>query len=444
LIELGIIESGKPVGAETASRVAAQPVDAGAFRASFVASAGILPETMPVRMVKPVVVATAKAEPVAVPKASVAEPVVSEQAVTEATSDAVQLVPEKMVPSVVDGPIAAPTVKDVRAEIVPKAVEVAPRAVGVSVGAAVTKKSLVKSSDADSAVDAEVVVPASAAVPIVIAPVPVEAKQNVPTAVVEDVPVETVPVTVNGAKTAVGTVKAVARETKKAVEAKPVVDATDAGPLAVGVAVAVPVVSSVHVSTAAVHGVVPAATAVGGVESKSSETTLTAVKVAEASVPLASTATDLQTLVATPNVLEVGIATGTHGWLRVRAEMGQMGEVTASIGAASVGAAEGLHKELPAISAYLAGERVGVSSLVVNAAEKGSGTQDATARADSGTQAGAQSGTGQRGQGGQSGAPQVGRVSDTDLPELDFGLAGMSMPLAVQSNGSGGWLSVRV
>ena len=160
-----------------------------------------------------------------------------------------------------------------------------------------------------------------------------------------------------------------------------------------------------------------------------------------------SQATDLKTLVATPNVLEVGIASGSHGWLRVRAEFGQMGEVAASVVAASDGAAQGLHKELPALSAYLVGERVGVSSLVVNAAEKGAGAQDATLNSGAGGAAGSQAGSNKRGGDVPSGQTSVvGSEIENSGGDSDAGftIAPVNLPRALHANGSGGWLSVRV
>jgi hypothetical protein len=157
-------------------------------------------------------------------------------------------------------------------------------------------------------------------------------------------------------------------------------------------------------------------------------------------------ATDLKTLVATPNVLEVGIASGSHGWLKVRAEFGQMGEVAASVVASSAGAAEGLHKELPAITAYLEGERVGVGSLVVNAADKGAGAQDSTLNAGTGSgSAGSQAGTGGGDRAAASAASSGidGGVSEFDA-DAGFDFSAMNLPAALYANGSGSWLSVRV
>ena len=165
--------------------------------------------------------------------------------------------------------------------------------------------------------------------------------------------------------------------------------------------------------------------------------------------PLAETgaqATDLRTMTATPNVLEIGLASGSHGWLRVRAELGPAGEVAASVVASSTSAAEGLHKELPAISAYLAEERVGVGSLVVNAMEKGAGAQDSMLSGGSGGASGSQPGPNQRGRELNFPSPDGRRHSG--FPESES--IGGVVPIAIgqtwmtRGSGSGGWVNVRV
>jgi len=322
-----------------------------------------------------------------------------------------------------------------------------------------TKKISTKSAETSSS-DAVVAAPVDTApvvTPTVVVPTPVPV-EPVAMAPVQEVPipVETSPAKVSaggvaavkGLKGTSGETKAAARDTRSA-EPKPAVDATDAAPV-VGVAAATvqaPVATATHVASsaapAAQHASGSAVAETSGIGGRTSETAFAGLKQTEANTP-AATGTDLRTLVATPNVLEVGVDSGTHGWLRVRAEMGQMGQVTASVTAASSGAAEGLHKELPAISAYLAGERVGVSSLVVNAADKGAATQDALARSDAGTQTGTQDGGRQRGQVDQNVTRQAASDTLDDVPELDFGMSGTNVPMTIQPNGSGGWLSVRV
>ncbi len=158
---------------------------------------------------------------------------------------------------------------------------------------------------------------------------------------------------------------------------------------------------------------------------------------------------------ASTNALEVGIASGAHGWLRVRAELDTGGAVVAQMMAGSAGAAASLHKELPAISAYLAHEQVGVSSLVVNAMERGAGTQDA----GSGEAFGFGSGQGSTGAGGggaqESGSgasDRAGNIAWNEAPAsrvdgldgwMSLGSGGwMGGPFAAATNG--GWLNVRV
>jgi hypothetical protein len=69
-------------------------------------------------------------------------------------------------------------------------------------------------------------------------------------------------------------------------------------------------------------------------------------------------------LAATPTSLEVGVANGTHGWLKIRAEM-EGGVVTASLSSGSAMGQETLHRELPSIAAYLQDEKVSVNTLVI-------------------------------------------------------------------------------
>ncbi len=73
-------------------------------------------------------------------------------------------------------------------------------------------------------------------------------------------------------------------------------------------------------------------------------------------------------LAATPTSLEVGIANGTHGWLKIRAEM-EGGVVTASLSPGSMAGQEMLHRELPSLAAYLQEEKLGVNTLVLKPAE---------------------------------------------------------------------------
>jgi hypothetical protein len=148
-------------------------------------------------------------------------------------------------------------------------------------------------------------------------------------------------------------------------------------------------------------------------------------------------------LTATPTSLEIGVQNGTHGWLRVRAEMTEGGVVNASVSAASSAGQEMLHRELPALTAYLQEEKVAVNAISVHASLAG-GTD---ARGSSGTE----STGGQTPQRSNEGEQQHQSLRKTTLNGPDetttYGsLQGVvedgSLPLAAYVNG-GSWLSVR-
>ena len=71
-------------------------------------------------------------------------------------------------------------------------------------------------------------------------------------------------------------------------------------------------------------------------------------------------------LTATPTALEVGVQSGVHGWLRVRAEMTDGGVVNASVSATSTMGQQMLHSELPALTAFLQTEKVAVHTIAVH------------------------------------------------------------------------------
>ena len=148
-------------------------------------------------------------------------------------------------------------------------------------------------------------------------------------------------------------------------------------------------------------------------------------------------------LTATPTALEVGIQNGTHGWLRVRAEMADGGVVNASVSAASSTGQEMLHRELPALTAYLQQEKVAVNAIVVH-------TTPAVA-AEGRSSLGTDGGGGQAQQRGNEGGDQQQSVrkqtlNDTDGTMTYPGLQGVdedgSSSLATYESG-GSWLSVR-
>jgi hypothetical protein len=148
-------------------------------------------------------------------------------------------------------------------------------------------------------------------------------------------------------------------------------------------------------------------------------------------------------LTATPTMLEVGIQNGTHGWLKVRAEMADGGVVNASVSTASSAGQEMLHRELPALTAYLQNEKVAVNAVVIHAASVTGG--------DARSSAGMGAASGQTSQGNDGGGEQHPDIRKTALHGPDEGgtqksLHGVdedgSLPLAAYAIG-GAWLSVR-
>ncbi len=148
-------------------------------------------------------------------------------------------------------------------------------------------------------------------------------------------------------------------------------------------------------------------------------------------------------LTATPTSLEVGVQNGMHGWLKIRAEMTEGGEVNASVSTASSTGQEMLHRELPALTAYLVEEKVAVNAVVVHASPA------------TGTDAGSSSGmdgaggqTSQRSNDGEERDRNLGRAafSDSSEPMTYRDLQGVDEDGALPFAGygiSGGWLSVR-
>jgi hypothetical protein len=78
-------------------------------------------------------------------------------------------------------------------------------------------------------------------------------------------------------------------------------------------------------------------------------------------------ATVPQVVASSPAKLDVGVFDGTHGWLRIRAEVGTGGAVNASL-TASASAHESLRSSLPEMTRYLNSEAVSVNKLAVHRA----------------------------------------------------------------------------
>jgi hypothetical protein len=148
-------------------------------------------------------------------------------------------------------------------------------------------------------------------------------------------------------------------------------------------------------------------------------------------------------LVATPTTLEVGIQNGAHGWLTVRAERGDGGIVNASVSAASSAGQEMLHRELPALTAYLGEEKVSVGSVVVHTASTGNEMSRSAEgmKGDAGGQSPPRGQEGERQQQAQF-SEIAGGVGTTTLGELS-GATEETLALPVSHAMGGAWLSVR-
>ena len=72
-----------------------------------------------------------------------------------------------------------------------------------------------------------------------------------------------------------------------------------------------------------------------------------------------------QVLVSSPAQLDVGVYDDTHGWLRIRAELGAGGAVNATLTSADA-AHESLKTALPEMTHYLGTESVNVNSIALN------------------------------------------------------------------------------
>lgn len=149
-----------------------------------------------------------------------------------------------------------------------------------------------------------------------------------------------------------------------------------------------------------------------------------------------------KTLTASPTTLEVGVPNGTHGWLKIRAEMTGTSGVNASLSTASTSGQEMLHRELPSLTAYLESERVAVNTVVIQ-----------PAGADFRGFAGGMNGEGQ-GQAQQSGSQGGENRQDANGTALNraedirayvgangFGVDDLLSPASY--TGGGSWVSVR-
>lgn len=161
-------------------------------------------------------------------------------------------------------------------------------------------------------------------------------------------------------------------------------------------------------------------------------------------------------LLATPTALEVGVQSGTQGWLRIRAEVSEQGAVNASLAAGSSGGRELLHSQIPALNAFLHSEQMSVTTTVM---DRGSLTGSGAAGSGGlGSQAGAGNSNGSLLQGGgaqsdgdqRESAQQVPSGSASDVGKSYNARSGVSETEGMPSSRvpapweSGRWLNVRV
>ena len=90
-----------------------------------------------------------------------------------------------------------------------------------------------------------------------------------------------------------------------------------------------------------------------------------------------------QILGANPSQLDVGVFDSTHGWLRIRAELGAGKTVSAYL-TAGTAAYEPLRAALPEIASYLQSEAVNVSRIAVHRTGEDSGAMAASAHSQGG------------------------------------------------------------
>ncbi len=151
-----------------------------------------------------------------------------------------------------------------------------------------------------------------------------------------------------------------------------------------------------------------------------------------------------KTLMATPTTLEVGVANGTHGWLKIRAEMTGDGAVNASLSTASSSGQEMLHRELPSLTAYLQSERVTVNTVVIQTAvAAGADSQGFAGEMNNDGRGQAPQSGGQGGENRQDTVSTVVNRTEKEVPYNDLSGVGDGLLSSASYAGGGSWLSVR-
>ncbi len=152
-------------------------------------------------------------------------------------------------------------------------------------------------------------------------------------------------------------------------------------------------------------------------------------------------------LAAGPGQLEVGVLDGTHGWLKIRAEMGPDGSVNAML-TASATAHEGLKESVPELAGYLVSESLNVGRIAVH--------QAAASSAAGGDLSNAGGGSARQDGGADSPYPSLfqgsargvnGPANETTQQDVDSAMSGIAAAVfsagpRFSANGIGSWLSV--
>jgi hypothetical protein len=153
--------------------------------------------------------------------------------------------------------------------------------------------------------------------------------------------------------------------------------------------------------------------------------------------PRHAQATDHRILVATASAIEVGVTSGSHGWLKIRTELTDTGAIKAVLSSTSSTGQEMLHRELASLSSFLEQERIPVSSLAVH--------QEPSSGFDAGTSSGGGAADQQQARGENAGSldePQsLGLLKEMAVSD---GLLDVCQgDLATSRRTGGGWLNVR-
>jgi hypothetical protein len=143
---------------------------------------------------------------------------------------------------------------------------------------------------------------------------------------------------------------------------------------------------------------------------------------------------------------------GTHGWLRIRAELDSHGQVTASLTAASSVAHDSLRATVPEMTSYLASESVTVSRIAVHRISEGSTAIAAQAEGHAGGGTAEQSRHESEMANGGDGARRSALAADREqsdpvaaLKDWLDGLSRVASPLGPGlgfGGNSGGWVNV--